>query len=67
MSLATDVVVVGGGSSGHGFKLGPAVGEMMAELVINGRQPGDEIEMFNYRRFSEGRPVIGEYEYGILG
>jgi glycine/D-amino acid oxidase-like deaminating enzyme len=55
------------GSSGHGFKLGPVVGEMMAELVINGRQPGDDIEIFSFSRFAEGRPVTGEYEYGILG
>lgn len=55
------------GSSGHGFKLGPAVGEMMAELIINGKKPGDDIDLFSYRRFAEGRLVRGEYEYGILG
>jgi glycine/D-amino acid oxidase-like deaminating enzyme len=28
-----------GGGSGHGFKHGPAVGEMMAELILDGREP----------------------------
>lgn len=27
-----------GGGSGHGFKHGPAIGEMMAELILNDRQ-----------------------------
>jgi glycine/D-amino acid oxidase-like deaminating enzyme len=28
-----------GGGSGHGFKHGPAIGEMMADVVLNDRQP----------------------------
>jgi glycine/D-amino acid oxidase-like deaminating enzyme len=28
-----------GGGSGHGFKHGPAVGEMMAELILKDRKP----------------------------
>jgi glycine/D-amino acid oxidase-like deaminating enzyme len=28
-----------GGGSGHGFKHGPALGEMMAELILKARQP----------------------------
>jgi len=55
------------GGSGHGFKLGPAVGEMMAELIINGKKPDNDIDLFGYHRFSEGRLVTGEYEYSILG
>jgi sarcosine oxidase subunit beta len=55
------------GGSGHGFKLGPAVGEIMAELIINGKKPGDDIDLFSYSRFAEGRMVSGEYDYGILG
>jgi len=33
-----NVWLVGGGS-GHGFKHGPAIGEMMAELILKGREP----------------------------
>jgi len=35
---ASNVWIVGGGS-GHGFKHGPAVGEMVAELVLGKRKP----------------------------
>jgi glycine/D-amino acid oxidase-like deaminating enzyme len=28
-----------GGGSGHGFKHGPAVGERMAEMILNEREP----------------------------
>lgn len=34
-----DGLVVSAGSSGHGFKTGPAVGEAIAKLVIEGVQP----------------------------
>ncbi len=55
------------GTSGHGFKLGPAVGEMMADLIINGEKPEADINMFNFRRFAEGETVAGKYEYSIVG
>jgi glycine/D-amino acid oxidase-like deaminating enzyme len=32
-------LVVSAGSSGHGFKTGPAVGEAIAHLVTRGPQP----------------------------
>ncbi|HEX6305611.1 MAG TPA: FAD-binding oxidoreductase [Anaerolineales bacterium] len=55
------------GGSGHGFKLAPAVGEMMANLVLHGKQGDDDINLFSFNRFTEGKPVIGQYEYSILG
>ncbi len=55
------------GTSGHGFKLGPAVGEMMADLIINGEKPGADINMFSFNRFAEGGGVAGAYEYSIVG
>lgn len=55
------------GGSGHGFKLGPAVGEMMADLIINGEKPEADINMFSFRRFVEGEGVKGKYEYSIVG
>jgi len=45
---AENVWVVGGGS-GHGFKHGPALGEMMAELVMEEKDPAP---MFRLARFS---------------
>lgn len=55
------------GGSGHGFKLAPAVGEMMANLILNGKHRDDDINLFSFNRFNEGRPVSGQYEYSILG
>ncbi len=37
------------GSSGHGFKLGPAVGEEVARLVTTGRS--DPLAPFSLARF----------------
>ncbi|GAB4539651.1 MAG: FAD-binding oxidoreductase [Anaerolineae bacterium] len=55
------------GTSGHGFKLGPAVGEMMADLIVNGEKPDADINLFSPRRFTEGKLVRGRYEYSIVG
>ena len=55
------------GFSGHGFKLAPAVGEMVADLVINGKQPDSEINVFRYNRFAEKQPVRGMYDEGLMG
>ena len=38
------------GFSGHGFQLGPAVGEVLAELVVDGETPTD-IKAFALARF----------------
>jgi glycine/D-amino acid oxidase-like deaminating enzyme len=40
-----------GGGSGHGYKHGPAVGEMMAQLVL-GKKPVDPV--FEFDRFKRG-------------
>jgi sarcosine oxidase subunit beta len=55
------------GSSGHGFKLAPAVGAMMAHLVLHGKDPQDDINVFSFDRFDRGNFVRGQYEYSILG
>ena len=55
------------GGSGHGFKLAPAVGEMMARFVIEGKREGDDIDFFSYRRFKEGIPISGKYKHSIVG
>ncbi len=55
------------GFSGHGFKLAPAVGKIMTELVTQGRCTTYDIEMFCYDRFEEGKSSAGAYRYGILG
>ena len=55
------------GFSGHGFKLGPTVGLMVADLVTGESQPEFDARPFRLSRFAEGEPVQGQYEYSILG
>jgi len=45
---------IAAGMSGHGFKLAPAVGEMMADL-ITGRTPAVSATPFRFGRFAAGR------------
>ena len=42
------------GGSGHGFKLGPAIGEALADAIA-GRTPAIDISSLSGSRFSEGR------------
>ncbi|XP_065018926.1 probable sarcosine oxidase isoform X2 [Musa acuminata AAA Group] len=46
-------VVVAGGFSGHGFKMGPVVGRTLAELAIDGAADGVELKHFRLGRFTE--------------
>ena len=39
------------GFSGHGFKLSPVVGRMMAELILDGRSKDHDIRRFRLSRF----------------
>lgn len=55
------------GFSGHGFKLGPAVGRMTADRVMGVSEPLFDAAMFRLGRFAEGKPVRGQYEYSIVG
>ncbi|HEY7039410.1 MAG TPA: FAD-binding oxidoreductase [Methylomirabilota bacterium] len=49
--------------SGSGFKIAPAVGACMAELIADGRAKTVDIDAFGLRRFAEGRTVDGPYPY----
>jgi glycine/D-amino acid oxidase-like deaminating enzyme len=49
--------------SGSGFKIAPAVGMCMAELITEGRAKTVDIEAFSLRRFAEGKKVEGPYPY----
>jgi glycine/D-amino acid oxidase-like deaminating enzyme len=53
------------GFSGHGFKLSPAVGNRMAQLIVGGKKPQD-IGIFSASRFNERKLVTGEYESNII-
>lgn len=55
------------GFSGHGFKLGPAVGLMTADMIMGRDTPGMDRGMFRLSRFAEGELVRGRYDYSIVG
>jgi sarcosine oxidase subunit beta len=49
------------GGSGHCFKLGPAIGELVASAVLGSRQAFADVDDFSLRRFEEGRTFISTY------
>jgi sarcosine oxidase, subunit beta len=49
------------GLSGHGFKLAPEFGRIVASLVADGRFPDYDVSVFKLRRFEEGRLLGGRY------
>lgn len=57
--------VVGG--SGNSFKLSPATGEAVAELVTTGRCTHLDTHAFGITRFAEGREFRGKYRMHIVG
>jgi sarcosine oxidase subunit beta len=54
------------GFSGTGFKLAPAVGACMAELITEGEAKTLDISPFSPHRFREGRLLKGEHAYGDI-
>lgn len=41
-------VLIAGGGSGHGFKMGPAVGEMLAAIVLDGATPDPQFALVRF-------------------
>lgn len=55
------------GCSGHGFKLGPAIGLMLADFVTGKSDPEFDPHLFRFSRYAENQAVRGQYEYSIAG
>jgi sarcosine oxidase subunit beta len=55
------------GFSGHGFKMSPVVGQLMAELVVDGRAGTLDVTPLRLGRFEENDLVKGGYAYGVMG
>jgi sarcosine oxidase subunit beta len=55
------------GFSGHGFKMSPIVGQLMAELVVDGQASALDITPLRLARFEENDPVKTPYSYGVMG
>jgi sarcosine oxidase subunit beta len=51
------------GFSGMGFKISPAIGLVMSELLLDGRGKTVDISSFSPTRFEEGKPIKAEFEY----
>jgi len=54
------------GFSGTGFKLSPAVGVCMAELILDGGAKLVDISSLNLDRFVRGELIQGEHSYGHI-
>jgi glycine/D-amino acid oxidase-like deaminating enzyme len=54
------------GTSGHGFKLGPAVGDIVSDLAL-GRPPRYEVADFSLARFASGDQIENRYAETIIG
>jgi len=52
---------VAAGFSGHGFKLSPAIGHMVAALLTEGPGAHPDLPTFRLSRFAEGKPIRGTY------
>jgi len=55
------------GLSGHGFKLSPAYGDVISDIVIYGKAKRFDVSRFSIRRFEEGISERSRYKYGIVG
>jgi sarcosine oxidase subunit beta len=51
------------GFSGTGFKIAPAVGACLAELIVDGQAQTVDISPFSLERFERGRLLEGEHAY----
>ena len=54
------------GMSGTGFKIAPAVGLGISELILDGTAHSADITPFDPGRFAAGRPLRGDHPYGDL-
>jgi glycine/D-amino acid oxidase-like deaminating enzyme len=60
-----DGLIVAAGFSGHGFKIAPAVGRLIADLVVDGRSADPRIPESDFRlsRFAEQDLLKSPYPY----
>jgi len=55
------------GFSGHGFKMAPAVGQLMTELIVDGAAQTFDIRPLRFARFAEGDPFGGTAAASVMG
>jgi sarcosine oxidase subunit beta len=54
------------GFSGHGFKMSPIVGQLMAELIIDGRATTLDITPLRLARYEQNEPIKTPHAYGVM-
>jgi sarcosine oxidase subunit beta len=54
------------GFSGHGFKLSPVVGALMAQLITGGPAAAPALRPFRATRWAENDPIGTQYAAGVL-
>lgn len=55
---AAENVWIAGGGSGHGFKMGPALGEMIAGLVLGDGEPDPQLRLSRFTKARAGAEPI---------
>jgi sarcosine oxidase, subunit beta len=57
------------GFSGHGYKISPAVGELMADLICTGRSRHGDVDCgdFRWERFANDEPLVSPHPYAGAG
>jgi sarcosine oxidase subunit beta len=53
------------GFSGHGFKLSPAVGDLVSQQIIEGHTSLVDIDLFRLSRFAENKPITVAHPYSM--
>ena len=57
------------GFSGHGYKISPSVGELVADLIVQGQSRHADVDPrdFRWERFGEMDPLVSEHPYAGAG
>lgn len=58
-------LVVGFGFSGHGFKMSPAVGKILAQAAL-GKPTDVSLAPYSFERFASGALLVGKYGWGAV-
>jgi sarcosine oxidase subunit beta len=63
-----DGLFVAAGFSGHGFKISPAVGRLVADMVVDGAPGIPHVYAHDFRlsRFADGAPLVGDHPYTVV-
>jgi sarcosine oxidase subunit beta len=56
-----DGLIVAVGFSGHGFKIAPAVGQCIAEMIVDGKSSAVDISPLAFDRFEKGNQLLSKY------